>query len=646
MCGIAGVMQSAPERGLPDVSSTHAAVTRMTHALRHRGPDGCGVETVSQPPDSGVVVLGHTRLAILDLSSAGSQPMTSSDGHLSISFNGEIYNFKQLRDELGPDGWQSHSDTEVILRAYAHWGTDCVRHLRGMFAFALWDGRRQQLFLARDRLGIKPLYYHAASPTAPFTFTFASEVRALLASGLVSRRLDRVGLSQYLTYQSLPAPRTLIDGVYALPPGSWVSVSARGEIRQVRYWDLLDDASVPAAHATSLQSQRAVSDLLRESVALHLVSDVPVAAFLSGGIDSSAVVALMREAGHVPRTFSVAFTEQTYDETPHARAIATRFQTEHSEIRVSEADLLNQLPDALAAMDQPTGDGVNTYVVSRAVHAAGIKVALSGLGGDELFAGYPSFSRLRRVAPFFRAWGRGPRRLRHLAAGGVRLLGGASIAASKSAALIASDGRLASLYPPLRQVLSAEQRHALLAPDWANTIDGAVDPYVALLDGAFDGRRLQNVLACVSYAEARTYMHDVLLRDTDQMSMAHALEVRVPLLDHVLMEYVIGLPDWHKQSNGTPKRLLVQSLAGLLPDSIVRRPKQGFVFPFEVWMRGELRAFCAARLGPQHLGARGIFQPDRLQQLWEAFLDGRPDVSWSRIWLLVVLEEWLDRQGF
>jgi asparagine synthase (glutamine-hydrolysing) len=233
-----------------------------------------------------------------------------------------------------------------------------------------------------------------------------------------------------------------------------------------------------------------------------------------------------------------------------------------------------------------------------------------------------------------------------LAAHGVQALGRSSIAASKSAALVASDGRLASLYPPLRQVLSSQQRRALLTPEWALPADCLPDPYIPLLEAAFADQRSSNMLSCISYAEARTYMHDVLLRDTDQMSMAHSLEVRVPLLDHALMEYVMGLPDAHKQQNGTPKRLLVDSLRGLLPESIVRRPKQGFTFPFELWMRGELRAFCTERLGTRGLGARGIFRQEALGLLWQSFVDGRRDVSWSRVWHLVVLEDWLQRQGF
>jgi asparagine synthase (glutamine-hydrolysing) len=422
-------------------------------------------------------------------------------------------------------------------------------------------------------------------------------------------------------------------------------VRADGRIVQERYWDLLENART-ASNGGAIESRRAVADLLRESIALHLVSDVPVGAFLSGGIDSSVVVALMREAGHEPRTFSVAFAEQHFDEAPYARTVADRFDTDHTEIMLGESELLHQLPDALAAMDQPTGDGINTYVVSRAVRARGIKVALSGLGGDELFAGYPTFSRLRQTAPLFGVWGRTPNRLRVLAARGVEVFGRSSIAATKSAAMVASDGHLASLYPPLRQVLSRNQRRELLAPEWAALSERSPDPYVPLLEAAFRGQAHHNLLSCVSYAEARTYMHDVLLRDTDQMSMSQGLEVRVPLLDHVLMEYVIGLPDEQKQPEGTPKRLLVESLAGLLPESVIRRPKQGFTLPFDPWMRRQLRGYCEERLAKDRLGGRGMFRPEPLNALWTAFLERRPDVSWSRLWLLVVLEEWLECNAF
>jgi asparagine synthase (glutamine-hydrolysing) len=510
-----------------------------------------------------------------------------------------------------------------------------------MFAFAIWDASEQMLFLARDRLGIKPLYYYAGNGF----FLFASEVRALLASGLVPRHLDPVALWEYLGYQSVPAPRTLIQGIQALPPGSWLTVDSAGQMCEGRYWDLLEHASPEARSAPVAESRRRVGELLREAVALHLVSDVPLGAFLSGGIDSSAIVALMREAGQVPQTFSVVFAESSYDEARYARQVATRFATDHAEILLTEQELLDQLPEALAAMDQPSGDGVNTYVVSRAVRSAGVTVALSGLGGDEFFGGYPSFTRLGRMASYLRLWGYTPASLRTLTAKAMGHLGGVSVAAAKVAALVESDGTLSSLFPLLRQVLSTPRRRTLLTEPWLQRLGEVHDPYVRLLQEAYARASCAGLLGRISYAEGRTYMHDVLLRDTDQMSMAHALEVRVPLLDHTLVEYLMGLPDSYKRSNGTPKRLLVESLDGLLPDEIIHRPKQGFTLPFELWMRGALRRFCEERISRERLGARGIFRPDQVQALWRAFLAGRQEVSWSRLWVLVVLEEWLARNN-
>jgi asparagine synthase (glutamine-hydrolysing) len=634
MCGIAGVLDCTGH-----ADDVHDDVARMTRALAHRGPDGSGTRIVSDAAP--VVGLGHTRLAIIDLSEAGSQPMTVAmeDGGLHITYNGEIYNHAEVRRELGPDGWRSHSDTEVILRAYARWGADCLARLRGMFAFAIWDSRRQELFMARDRLGIKPLYYSRSTDGG---FTFASEVRALLASRRVARRLDADGLLGYLTYQSAPGGATLVEGVRMLPAGCWMRVAADGSVTQQRYWDLFD---TPVQSSTPEASRLRTASLLQESAELHLVSDVPVAVFLSGGIDSSAIVALLRGAGHTPQTFSVGFAERAYDETQFAETIAERFNTEHTSIRLSEQRLLEELPDAFHAMDQPTGDGINTYVVARAVREAGIKVALSGLGGDELFGGYPSFARLADSARWLRVWGRAPKSVKQLVARGVETAGGSSIAATKRASLLASDGNLASLYAPLRQVLLPQQRAAVLTPAWAERSRTWADPYVSMLGAAFGNGHGQAVFGCVSYAEARTYMHDVLLRDTDQLAMAHALEVRVPLLDHVLAEYVVSLPDACKRSNGNPKPLLVDSLGGALPRAVTQRPKQGFTLPFATWMRGELRTFCETRLSPDRLGGRGIFRPEALTTMWEAFVDGRPQTSWSRVWTLVVLEEWLERNG-
>ncbi len=629
--------------------SARDVVSRMVEALGHRGPDGRAVTTLDAGPAL-VLALGHTRLAILDLSPAGGQPMSNPETGDWLTHNGEIYNHRQLRDELSihggePDlqgnGWRSRSDTEVILKAYGRWGRECLERLRGMFAFALWDAGRRTLFLARDRLGIKPLYYCSGDGF----FLFASEVRALLASGLVRRRLDAVALGEYLAYQSIPAPRTLIKGVHALPPGSSLTVEAGGTMATGRYWDLLEHASPEARTATGAQSRRRVGEILREAVALHLVSDVPVGAFLSGGIDSSAVVALMREVGQTPHTFSVIFSEQAYDEARYARQIATRFRTEHCEILLTEGDLLDQLPGALAAMDQPSGDGVNTYVLARAVRSAGVSVALSGLGGDELFGGYPSFDRLARAAGYLKLWGRLPYGVRASAGQALRLLGGSSPRGSKLAALAESDGTLPTVFPVLRAVFSRAERRALLAGRWSPGADEGPDPYVRLLKDAYAGAPGSGLLSRISYAEGRTYMHDVLLRDTDQMSMAHGLEVRVPLLDHKVVEYLMGLPDAHKRPDGIPKRLLVEGLGGLLPDDIVRRPKQGFTLPFAPWMRGAIRGFCEERLEAGRTVSRGLFRSEAVQRLWRDFLDGAHGALWSRVWMLVVLEDWLERHG-
>jgi asparagine synthase (glutamine-hydrolysing) len=628
MCGIAGLIAKTSP------AETSQTLQRMVGHLLHRGPDGSGV-SVRADRHGRTVGLGHTRLAIIDLSDAGLQPMHTADDSLSVTFNGEIYNYQALRRELQCD-WATHSDTEVLLRAYMTWGRTCLEHLRGMFAFALWDDRRQELFLARDRLGIKPVYFYSDLDAG--VFAFASEVRALLASGLVPRRLDPQAIQSYLTYQSLPAPTTMVQGVQLLPPGAWLVVDRHGQISQGRYWDLLADASPEASQASPDAARRHVTDLLREAVALHMVSDVPVGAFLSGGIDSSAIVALMREAGQVPQTFSVVFDERAYNEAHYARRVAAHYQTEHTEIRLSADDLLAELPNALGAMDQPSGDGVNTFVVAGAVRRAGLKVALSGLGGDELFAGYPSFRRLSRTSHLFREWGRAPRPVRALAARTVEVLGRSSVSAGKVAAMLSGSGQLAQVYPVTRQVLSSRQRRALLGTH------AYVDPYIELLEDAYRSQPNAGVLASISYAEGRTYMHDVLLRDTDQMSMHHALEVRVPFLDHRLVEYVMGVPDSSKQSRGVPKRLLVDSLTNELPADVVHRRKQGFTLPFDDWMRGRLRSECSDRL--DQLSERGLFQPEAIQDLWSGFLSHRRDASWSRVWILVVLQDWLQRNGF
>ena len=569
--------------------------------------------------------------------------MASARQRLWITFNGEIYNFKSIRSQLEGLGRRFHSDsdTEVILQGYEQWGEGVVERLRGMFAFAIWDAANQRLFVARDRLGVKPLYLSHT----PDGVIFASEIRALLASGLVAKSLDRVALAQYLAHQTVPAPRTLVKGVRAMLPGSTESFRADGSAVQRQYWDLLDSADAYAGQASVEDARDRVRQLLEESTRLHLVSDVPVGVFLSGGIDSTAVAALVKRAGVTPRTFCVSFPGTSFDEGPHARDVANAIGADHVDLPLSETEFRRQLPQALESVDHPSGDGVNTFVVSQAVRHAGIKVALSGLGGDELFGGYPSFTRLRRIAGYARLWQWSPEPVRRAAAATLRGVGGSSVLSSRMAALLETDASLPQAYPLMRQLFSPARRKALLDVAGADsTSDRESDPYVSLLERAVAGHPHAGSMSLVSYAEARTYMHDVLLRDTDQMSMAHGLEVRVPLLDHRLAEYVMGLSEKAKGPDGMPKRLLVESLTNDLPAS-VRRPKQGFVLPLDLWMRAELRSFCEHHLGREGLSQRAILNADAVESVWQSFVGNDGTVSWSRPWALVALNAWLESTG-
>lgn len=634
MCGIAGVMF------LDGAAPAHArgVVEGMRNALAHRGPDGSGVWCASRPGGP-TVAFAHTRLAILDLSDIGRQPMTD-DGRTAITYNGETYNYRTLRAVLADSGvaFRSQTDTEVVLQAWRRWGTDALTRLDGMFAFAIWDDAQSRLVLARDRMGIKPLYYSVQDRVV----VFASEVRALLASDEVPRRVNDASVWHYLGYQTAPTPDTLVESVRLLEPGCVLTVDAHGALDHRRYWDLMATADLSAADANLEIARIQVRDRLQDAVASHLVSDVPVGVFLSGGIDSSALVATLGAQGIHPQTFNVGFDEADFDESVYAADVARAYHCDHREIRLSESDLLEQLPHVAAAVDHPSGDGVNTYVVSKAVREAGVKVALSGLGGDELFGGYPSFERLPRLLPAARHWGRSPRAVRKTAAGVVRIVGGGSVTATKAAALLESDGDLARLWPVTRQLFSVEERQSLM-PSALWPTSEARNPYEATLDAAFNAHPDRQVWSRVSYAEARLYMHDVLLRDADQMSMAHGLEIRVPLLDHRLVEYVMGLRDRVKQHGTTPKSLLVDSVPIPLPRSVTDRPKRGFTLPFDRWMRGALGPFCAVRLGSNGLEGRGLLRPGAGTRLWRAFLDRAPGVTWARVWALVALETWLER---
>lgn len=602
----------------------------MNAGLAHRGPNAEG--SWLEPG----IALGHKRLSIIDLNPRANQPMHSPCGRYVLVYNGEIYNFDQLagdmREAMAAKGLQlrSSSDTEVLLYGLMLYGESFLERCNGMFAFAFYDREHRSLLLGRDRLGIKPLYYFRDKDC----LVFSSELRACLASGLVPRRLDERALADYLRYQCVHGERSIVQGVSMLPPGTCLHLDEDEE--GIRYW------WHPITHGRSWQGmsrealKAEIRSSLQDSVRQRLISDVPFGAFLSGGIDSSAVVALAaRECSGSLRTFTVSFAEAKHDESHHAQRIAERFATDHREIRLSADHLLQSLPQALGAMDHPTGDGINTYVVAGAAREAGISVALSGLGSDELFGGYPVFQQLKALQQ--KKWLLSyPRFVRAgLAAAYKRIKPG--VASDKIAKVLCEDYfDVDYVYPYSRELCGMEELRQVL-----RKYIGGADEVFAMLhrEVAFgtEGYALP-LSGRISYAELRTYLHSVLLRDTDQMSMAHALEVRVPFLDHRLVELLMYIPDSERLSE-PPKQLLLESLADLLDPELFMRPKQGFTFPWEEWMRGGLRDFCESHINA--LAKREQFNGKELLQRWKRFDKKDPRVSWSRIWYLCALEAWL-----
>ncbi|MBK9148080.1 MAG: asparagine synthase (glutamine-hydrolyzing) [Flavobacteriales bacterium] len=621
MCGIAGI------HGLEGITDPEALAHRMTGAMAHRGPDATGVLR------RGNSVIGHRRLSIIDLSAGSNQPFVSTDGRYALAFNGEIYNYRELRKQLDWD-WRTGSDTEVLLAAFAHWGSDCLHRLHGMFAFAVHDAAGDELFIARDRMGIKPLYWYRDDRHV----LFASELRALLATGMVPRRLDSDALVDHLRYQTVHAPATMVQGVRMLEAGHWLRINDQ-EVRSGRWYDLVTAVDRSAERLPIEQVRKEVRDRLSRAVEKRLVSDVPFGAFLSGGIDSSAVVGLMAQASAQPvHTFSVVFDEEAFSEEKYARIVAMKFRTEHTAIRVQPADMLRLLPDALAAMDHPSADGSNTYLVSKVTKEAGITMALSGLGGDEVFAGYPVFTRT--IALWKKRWvTQFPRGLRSLAATAIALARPGITSEKLGALLGLASFSVDDTFPVSRLTRTDSELRQLLRRDAMPANRVAKMMHALIRD---DGGHALPLLSQVSLGELSTYLQSVLLRDTDQMSMAHALEVRVPFLDHELVEFVLGVSDAQKYPH-TPKQLLVDSLGDLLPAEIVNRPKMGFTLPWELWMRNELRAFCEARIA--YLERRPEFRKGAVAGLWRRFLAGDQRVNWSRLWSLVVLGDWLERHG-
>jgi asparagine synthase (glutamine-hydrolysing) len=643
MCGIAGIFRLSGRSTAQDV----AAVLRMMDAQFHRGPDDWGIlvpnslatnlalpsvlrggDRLRTYPDLGLgpgVILGTRRLSILDLSEQGRMPMGRADARFWITYNGEIYNYRELRTELEGLGepFRSATDTEAILRGYAVWGESVVERLRGMFAFALFEATpRPRLLLARDHFGIKPLYYHQDRER----LIFASEVRALLRSGMVPDEAEPEALIRFLQLGSVPVPRTTIRNVAVLPAGYYLAMDAqRAALR--RYWDLSTywwRRSDPAPAVSPDEAAATTRALLEESTRLQLVSDVPLGVFLSGGVDSSGLVALASQFRGAPvTTVSITFEEPAYSEAPYARLVAERHGTAHRAVVLRARDLFDAMPRIFTAMDEPTVDGVNSYFVSEAAKRAGLTVVLSGTGGDELFFGYGHFRRSAALDRLCRLLGAVPVQARR---GLIRavLLGGVALGRPGLDRLhYMEQPSLDNAYLLVRGLFNPRQIRDLLGIGEAEfEAWGPAWPPV-------DKEETGGMLGTFARLEFTHYLQNQLLKDADVMSMAHSVETRVPYLDHRLVEYVMGLSPALKLEGDQPKPLLLKALGDSLPREVWDRPKMGFTLPFELWMRQHADELESASASTKWL------QRSAIGAIWREYKAGR--VHWSRPWALVVL---------
>lgn len=640
MCGIAGILGELND-------ANRAALRRMAAAMAHRGPDGEGVWE-SAPDAAGLgCLLAHRRLSILDLSNAAAQPMVDAASGSALTFNGEIYNYRALRDALSAEGQRFHStgDTEVLARLLAARGAAGVERLRGMFAFGWWDGATRRLMLARDPLGIKPLYVSVnREASRGWSLVFASEVRAILASGLLpAARINPTAVRSMVWNGFVTNPSTAVDGVESLWPGEWREFGIDSETQSKAYW------FIPPANP--IGSLGELEKIVRESVQLHLASDVPLGVFLSGGIDSSAVANLaQRASGQAVNTFTLVFEEGEYDERRHAKAVAEAIGTRHHEIVLMESEFVASLDVALDSIDQPSFDGLNSYYVSKAVREAGLTVALTGTGGDELFGGYSSF----RHVPTFQRWSRRTRWLPMA----LKLSAAKGVAAFRRGAAgpVPPQTRWAKLPEMLRAGDDALRlyplAYALFLPEFQRellNLDASADVESGLSKSMRDRLREETAgrsdLESVSALEQRCFLGERLLRDTDAASMAVSLETRLPLVDQEVVAAVNRLPtNVRYQPLGRKQALRTIGLKGLDP-ALFERPKRGFVLPFDPWIRRKLGTEMDETMRDRSLAASVGLNGEAVERLWRAYRSGAAGFYWSRVWAIYILLRWSRRHS-
>jgi asparagine synthase (glutamine-hydrolysing) len=628
MCGICGFYGYRGERPIDD-----EVLAAMLERIRHRGPDDEGRFRDQR------VALGMRRLSIIDVD-GGRQPITNEDGSLTLIFNGEIYNYRALTEELRRRGhrFATASDTEVIVHLYEEYGERCVEHLRGMFGFALWDSRRRRLLLARDRLGIKPLYYTEAEGC----LVFASEIKALLPYPGVVARMDLEALSNFLSLKYVPAPQTMFAGIYALPPGHML-ICDPGAVTLRQYWDL-SFARRPEGAVDEAACAEQLERLLRDAVASHLVSDVPFGAFLSGGVDSSTIVALMSQLLDRPvKTFSVGFAGSgaAVSELPYARMVAKHYETDHHEVIVGPDDFERLAETIVWHLDQPIADeaALANYMVAR-LASRHVKMVLTGEGGDELFAGYARYSG-ERFAPLFR---RIPRPARALAIAASGRLPGLRRPKLALYALCQPDevARLSSWFP----LFNEDMKAALLSERSKSALGDHTSRSVFAQQLARTDAR--DPLSRMLYVDTKLWLPDDLLARGDKTSMAASIEARIPLLDHPLVEFVAGLPPGLKLRGLTHKYLLKRVSRAWLPEAIIKRKKQGFPTPIAMWLRHEARSYIRDMLAPAVVRRRGLFEPAYVARLLDEHDSGAANHG-SILWSLLNIELWqkllIDGQG-